>query len=92
MADGPKVIRVMGFANGVPCPFAGEFVQDMDFEAGDGRGFLRHTPDPAKAKRFPDLQHVWDFLHTQPKCRPLREDGKPNKPMFASHNLIEDAP
>lgn len=48
-------IKAEGFANGVPCPIAGQYVKSFDFEADDGRGYGEFTLDPAKALTFESL-------------------------------------
>lgn len=86
-----KVIRVIGFANGVPCPHAGLYVQTFDFDAHDGRGLGIFTPDKVDALKFPDGQAAFLFWQTQSKVKPTRPDGRPNRPLTAATVDIEDA-
>jgi hypothetical protein len=61
----------------------GEYLEQYDVEAHDGRGFASFTDDPAKAMRFTDISEAVTAWRTQSKVRPLREDGKPNRPLTA---------
>lgn len=83
------VIRILGFANGQPCPHEGEYVKTMDFEAHGGRGYLTTTPDIAEAKKFAGFIEAAGFWKTISKTRPKRPDGKPNRPLTAAHVEIE---
>ena len=86
-----SVIRIMGFANGYPCPHAGEYVETMDFEARDGRGYLTTTPDIAKALKFTTPNKAYMFWKTRSRTCPTRPDGKPNRPLTMLHASIEPA-
>lgn len=70
-----------------------QYLQDYDIEAYDGRGWAIGTNDLKKAKRFASMSEAIDAWNTQSKVRPLREDGKPNKPLTAFsasfHNVEE---
>jgi len=81
----PRVIRILGFANGAHCPHAGEYLEAFDFEAFDGRGFMETTPDVDKALKFADLHAAVLFTMTVPVTKPVREDGRPNRPLTAAH-------
>jgi hypothetical protein len=61
----------------------GEYLEQYDVEAHDGRGFATFTDDPAKAMRFTDLSEAVETWRMQSKVRPLREDGKANRPLTA---------
>ena len=86
------VIRIIGFANGTPCPYAEKFVKAMNFDAHDGRGHLETTPDIAKAKKFPNFASALRFWKTQSSAKPWRPDGKPNRPLTATDVWIEPEP
>lgn len=76
-------IIALCFANGAPCPHEGQYLEAFDFEHGDGVGWGEFTSDPVKAKRFDDTVAAMTFWKIVPTCRPLREDGKPNRPLTA---------
>ena len=84
------VIRAVMFANGTPCPIAGQFLKSMDFEAYNGRGYAEWTDDLSKALRFATNGDAWEFWVTVPKCKPIREDGRPNKPLTSTTIEIFD--
>lgn len=79
-----KVIKVIAFANGRRCPIAGQYLVRFDFDAHGGIGFGEFTKDIAKAKRFPDAGAVGEFWKTVSKVQPVREDGKPNRPLTST--------
>jgi len=58
-------------------------LESYDPDAYDGRGDAAFTGDPAKAKRFPDSRAAMTEWTRQSVVRPLREDGKPNRPLTA---------
>ena len=77
------VIKIHSFANRAPCPVAGQYLKSFDPEAYEGRGDAITTRDEKLAMRFPDVQAVMIYMQTQPKSRPLREDGEKNRPLMA---------
>jgi hypothetical protein len=80
----PHVIRAVAFANGVPCPIAGQWLRSFDFEYGNGRGDGYFVTDPRKAKVFDSQADAIAFWNTVSKCKPVREDGQPNKPLTST--------
>jgi hypothetical protein len=87
-----KLIQAIGFANGMPCPHAGQYLESFDHEVFNGEGYGEFTPDPAKAKRFPDFAAAVLFWRRPSKVRPRRPDGEPNRPLTALTVEIVDAP
>lgn len=83
------VMRLWGQPTGlgqiVPTPFDGQYLKAFDFEAHDGQGLIDMTADPAEAKRFADMAEAIAFYQRSPVCRPLRPDGKPNRPLTATN-------
>jgi hypothetical protein len=77
------VIRAEGFANGEHCPHAGEYVESFDHEAHGGQGYGEFTPHLACAMQFATTGEAIEFWRRVPKVRPLRPDGKPNRPLTA---------
>lgn len=59
------------------------FVEAYDPEAFDGRGFVDFTDDPARAIHFATQAEAIEFWRQVPKSRPVREDGRPNRPLMA---------
>jgi len=70
----------------------GEYLQSFDVEAHDGRGEANFTADIAKAMRFEDHTAAIEAYRTQSKTRPLRRDGKPNRPLTGFNVAFEKVP
>ncbi len=79
-----KVLKVIGFANGEPCPIAGQYIETFDFEASGGRGFGTFTDNIRQAKQFADAVTALRFWRRQSKTMPTRPDGKPNRPLTST--------
>jgi hypothetical protein len=62
---------------------AGEYLKAYDPEAFDGRGDAVFTNDVAEAMTFKSMEEALTFAHRTPKARPLRADGRPNRPLTA---------
>lgn len=87
-----KVVLVCaGFASGNFCPVEGQYLKSYDPEAHDGRGDATFTRDRSEAMRFSDVVAALDLWKAVPKCRPLRPDGEPNRPLTAFSVLTEVA-
>lgn len=61
----------------------GEWLKDANVEAFNGRGECLGTLDVSEAKKFSTVQEAMRFYNKVPACRPIREDGRPNKPLTA---------
>ena len=61
----------------------GNYLQDYNPEAHNGRGDATFTPDVAKAMKFDSFYAAMECWSRQSKTLPLRPDGKPNKPLTA---------
>lgn len=64
-------------------PMTGMYLRSIDVDAFDGRGDALFTPDKDRAMRFADLAEAFECWKRQSKVRPLRADGKPNRPLSA---------
>ena len=78
-----RAIQLVEFANGAPCDQAGQYLESFDPDAYGGRGYVTWTPDLSKAMRFANEAEALGMLWRQPTVRPLRPDGKPNRPLAA---------
>lgn len=78
------LMKVEGFADGGPCPIAGQYLASFDFDAFDGIGHGIFTAYREKAKRFASAGDLLAFWKTQSTVRPYRDDGKPNRPLTAT--------
>lgn len=62
----------------------GIYFKSFDHEYDNGRGLAEFTDDKSEALKFPDMAAALAFWNKQSTVRPLRPDGKPNKPMTAT--------
>jgi len=54
-----------------------------DVEAHGGRGWAEMSTDQAKALTFASPADAFEFWRRQSRTRPVRPDGKPNRPLTA---------
>lgn len=85
-------MMAVGFANGDPCPFMGQFLKSMNFEAHNGIGEAVFTDNIAEAMTFEDQIALFEYWKTVPQCRPLRPDGKPNRPLTCTSIMTVKVP
>lgn len=64
-------------------PPVNQYLSLYDPEGLGGKGLIRMTPERAKAVRFRDLEHAMSAWRMTSRTRPLRPDGKPNRPLTA---------
>ena len=85
---GPGYERVFGTE-----PPVGSWLVAYDPDGGEGRrGSWEFSIDPAKAMRFVDGGAAAKCWRTVSKSRPVRPDGKPNRPLTAITVSIETIP
>jgi hypothetical protein len=77
------VIYILGFPDGAACSAAGLYVRACDVDAHAGRGKVDATPDIDRAMQFPDAFAAYTYLKRASTIQPLRDDGKPNRPLTA---------
>ena len=82
------IIRCEGWADGRPCDVLGKYIESFQHHTSDGRGLGTFTPDPRRAMQFATAPEAMAFWKMQSITRPLRSDGKPNRPMTAWHASI----
>ncbi len=61
----------------------GDYLSWFDVDALRGKGGCRFTPDPLLALRFESQEAALEAWRKQSTVRPLREDGRPNRPLTA---------
>jgi hypothetical protein len=83
------VLRILGYADGSPCPYTNQYVEHFEFDGYDGRGRGYFTADPEKARKFESKSEALEFRRTQSKTHPLRPDGEPNRPLKRFMALIK---
>lgn len=69
---------VDGRTEGVP---VGRYLASYDPEGADGNGVATWTSDPAQAMTFETAEAATACYRAVPCNRPLRSDGKPNRPL-----------
>lgn len=67
---------------------AGQYLRTYH-DTTDGRGAFTFTPDPREAKQFETMEAALEFWRHQSITRPIRADGKPNRPMTIFHCMVE---
>jgi hypothetical protein len=82
-------IKAVAFANGEPCPIAGQYLQSFNCEAYNGRGYAVWTDDLKKALKFDNATEAMLFWRQQSRRKPKRPDGKPNRPLTSTTIVIE---
>ena len=60
-----------------------KWVKACDVDAENGRGRIEFTPHRADAMPFADFLSAMEFWKRQSTVTPLRDDGKPNRPLTA---------
>lgn len=89
------VIKIEGLMGQTitPNPYdpTGSFVKSFDPDGNDGMGDLVLTEDVTKALQFDDAGAAFLLYQAQSKIRPLRPDGRPNKPLTAYTVSVEKA-
>lgn len=59
------------------------YLATFNIEAHDGRGDAVYTLDIAHAYKWDSMEDLMAAWKAQPKARPMRPDGKPNRPLTA---------
>jgi hypothetical protein len=72
-----KVIRILGMVNGMPTDADGSYIADYDAESDK----LTVNPNIEYAKKFADLTEAMELWKTTSPTQPVRDDGKPNRPL-----------
>jgi len=82
-------IKAVEFANGTPCPIAGQYLKSFNCEAYNGRGYAVWTDRIEDAMKFDNAGEAMLFWKQQSRKRPTRPDGKPNRPLTSTTIVIE---
>lgn len=59
------------------------YLASFDVDARDGRGDVILTGSLARAMRFESQRELFETWQTASTVRPVRPDGRPNKPLTA---------
>lgn len=68
---------------------AGQWVEWYDPDAMNGVGVVKLTKKHTMAQRFASYRDAFSLWREQSSVRPLRRDGKPNRPLTAYSISIE---
>src|SRR5882672_5929531 len=79
------VLHIIGPAFGGPSTLDGLYVASYDPDARDGHGAVTGTADRTQALHFETPADAFTFWRQPSTVRPLRPDGRPNKPLTAFH-------
>jgi hypothetical protein len=77
------VMRIVGAANGLPTELDGLYLREFDPEFANGVGLITGTADRTEAMRFGSKSAAMLFWRQSPRCRRIRPDGRPNRPLTA---------
>jgi hypothetical protein len=72
------ISRADGRTDGVP---VGNYLANYNPEGAGGNGIAEWTPDPTLAMTFASAEAAAACYDAVPHNRPLRPDGKPNRPL-----------
>lgn len=84
------LMRILGAANGSSDIIDGYWLMSYDPDADDGVGRVIGTTRREEAMRFPNMGAAMALWKKTSSVRPLRPDGKPNRPLTAFTVSIED--
>jgi hypothetical protein len=81
MSMDDKIAQIEVLTRGRDLPSA--FLRVYDPDGYEGRGYIALTQHVEQALRFPSFEAVLDCWKMQSTTVPLRDDGKPNRPLTA---------
>ncbi len=84
------VIKCWGPVHAVKETVSGEYLKSFDPEAHDGRGDATFTRNLKEAMVFTDAVEAIKTWQSQSKTRPLRDDGRPNRPLTSFSASFEN--
>jgi len=70
-------------------PKAGDWLAQFDPDAMDGYGFARWSDQVGDALSFATPPEAFALYRSQSTVRPLRDDGRPNRPLTAYTITVE---
>lgn len=85
-------IKIVDFINQAECPIEEQYIKSFDHDAFDGQGAGEFTFNIREALPFADTAEALMFWKKQSEVRPLRSDGKPNRPLTCSTVTLEQIP
>lgn len=89
---GLRVLDLVGHARRhAPIP-VGKWISKADVDAHDGRGMADFSLFPGNALTFESFEEAMKFWSKQSTVKPLRDDGKPNRPLTAFTVEVAELP
>lgn len=83
MSAAIRIIGLQTISGVTRCLESGRYICDFDAEQHDGRSAFRTTRALHEAAIFVNEAAAIGFYRTQSRVRPLRDDGRPNRPLTA---------
>ena len=84
------IIKLVGLVVGTPTPFDGQYLTEYDPEkdgvSPDGlpmQAVIKTSPDPRRALQYTDFPHALETWKRVCQRHPVRDDGRPNRPLTA---------
>jgi hypothetical protein len=78
------IAKIVGWANGLPCEAAGQYIKSVDVQLAPLTDqWLTTTRNINKARTWETPGDFMKTYHEVLKSDPVREDGKPNRPLTA---------
>jgi hypothetical protein len=71
---------------------SGQYLREFDLEFAGGIGSATWTPDISEAHAFPTFEAAFNTWRATSATCPLRDDGRPNKPLTAYSVTFEEGP
>ena len=81
------IIKVLALASAGPSINDDTYLKEFDFEARNGLGTIITTDSIQEAKSFSGIAEAAEFWKTISTTRPIRPDGKPNRP-FTAYTIL----
>jgi hypothetical protein len=82
-------LKIVGRASGEPTIHDGRYVIACDVDANGGRGELLTVSDRRLAAGFDDAPAALEYWQRVSQVDPLRDDGRPNRPLTAYTVAVE---
>jgi hypothetical protein len=79
------VLVCHGDAIGGHLELEGQYLAAVDYDGNDGRGTFVWTTELDEAIHFDGFASAIDAWRRPSRLRPLRPDGRPNRPLTAFH-------
>jgi hypothetical protein len=78
-----KIEWLGGIEGAAPSEHEGRYVSKYDPNAHGGQGQVWTCAEPGDALQFPDHASAAEFYRQVSTVRPVRKDGRPNRPLTA---------